>query len=113
MVSGKGAKDKGSRAEREVVALYDLHLGIVPRRTLAGHREDHGDLSGIPHTTCQIKDYSDPLRAIREGLPELIEQQANARTAHGVLWVRRRGGAWICVQSPEQHFALWREAVGA
>lgn len=107
------AKAKGNRAEREVVALYRDHLGLDVRRTLAGHADDQGDLTGVRDTTVQIKNYADVLRAIREGLDALEDQQASAKTTHGVLWVRwarRRNGQYIVVLTPEMYFALFREA---
>lgn len=105
------AKAKGNRAEREVVALYRDHLGLDVRRTLAGHADDQGDLIGVPDTTIQVKDYVDVLRAIREGQACLAKQQASTGGPFAVLWVRRRGGLWMAIQTPEQHFALWREAM--
>lgn len=104
------AKAKGNRAEREVAALYRDHLGLDVRRTLAGHADDQGDLI-VPSTTVQVKHFADVMRAIREGLPELQKQQASTGHPFGVLWVKRRGGAWMTIQTPEQHFALWREAM--
>lgn len=105
------AKAKGNRAEREVAALYRDHLGLDVRRTLAGHAEDQGDLSGVPQTTVQIKDYVDTLRAIREGQACLAKQQASTGDPFAVLWVRRRGGIWMAIQTVEQHFSLFREAM--
>jgi hypothetical protein len=103
------SKRKGTKAELEVVALYRDHLGLDVRRTLAGHADDQGDLI-VPSTTVQVKNFADVLRAIREGLPELARQQASTGHPFGVLWVRRRGGLWMAIQTPVQHFALWREA---
>lgn len=104
------AKAKGNRAEREVAALYRDHLGLDVRRTLAGHAEDQGDLIGVPDTTIQVKNFSDITRAIRDGLPELEKQQASTGDPFGVLWVRRPGGRYIAVLTPEMYFAMWREA---
>jgi hypothetical protein len=110
-MNGTSSSDKGKRGEREVVALYETHVGVTPRRTLAGHRDDRGDLTGVPDTTVEIKNMTSLSAAINEGLADLAREHANSGTPHAVLWVRRRGGNWIAIQTPEQHFALWREAV--
>jgi len=105
------AKSKGDAAEREVCAqLADLTGWPVRRKLGAGRKEDTGDVHGVPDTTLQCKDYTDVLRAIREGLPELRTQQANAGTPFAALLVRRRGGHWIAVMDLEQLAALLREA---
>jgi hypothetical protein len=104
------SKRKGTRAEIEVVALYRDHLGLDVRRTLAGHADDQGDLTGVTGTTIQVKNYADTTRAIREGLDALERQQASTGDPFGVLWVRRRGGRYVAVLTPEQYFAMWREA---
>ena len=104
------AKDKGNRAEREVAALYRHHLGLDVRRTLAGHADDQGDLTGVPNTVIQVKAFRDFNRAVREGLADLAKQQASAKALHGVLWARRYGGLYAVVLDPENYFTLWREA---
>jgi len=105
------AKSKGDTAEREVCArLADLTGWPVRRKLGAGRADDTGDVHGIPDTTCQVKSYTDVLRAIREGLPELRTQQANSGTPFAALLVRRRGGHWIAVMDLEQLAALLREA---
>lgn len=94
---------KGDRAERELAALLTDLTGHPVRRKLgAGRSDDTGDLEGVPDTTIEVKNYADLLRAIREGIAELEVEQANAGTAHGVLFVRRRGGQWLAVMTPEQ-----------
>jgi hypothetical protein len=109
-MNGKAAKDKGSRAEREVAALlFDL-LGVDARRTLAGHPEDIGDLSGVLDTVIEVKNYSDIGRAVREGLDELVKEQANAGAAYGACFVRRPGGRYFVCLTPEGWAYLWREA---
>lgn len=109
-VKGRGCKAKGSRAEREVAdKIHDL-LGIEVRRTLAGHSEDVGDLSGLPRTAIEVKNHVDVLRAIREGLAESVAQQQRAGADFGALFVRKRGGEYIVVLTPEQFADLWREA---
>jgi hypothetical protein len=105
------AKSKGDAAEREVCAhLADLTGWSVRRKLGAGRKEDTGDIHGIPQCTCQVKSYTDVLRAIREGLPELRTQQANSGDPFAALLVRRRGGHWIAVMDLEQLAALLREA---
>ena len=96
-------KRKGDAAERELAKQLSNLLGFTVRRKLgAGRQDDEGDLDGLPDCTGQAKNYSDVLRAIREGLPAVEQQQANAATTHGVLFVRRRGGQWIAIQTLAQ-----------
>ena len=74
--------------------------------------DDTGDLDGLPETTVQIKDWRNILAAINSAMNDLPTQQANAGTTHGVAFIRRPGGRWIAVMSPEQFATLHREAVG-
>jgi hypothetical protein len=110
-LSPRGRKAKGNRAEREVVQLFTDELGITPRRTLAGHREDHGDLSGVPSLTIQVKSMADITRAIREGIADLEKQHANTGDPHAALFIRCPGGRYIVVQTFPQFAAMYREAV--
>jgi len=104
-------KNKGDRAELEAARLLADRTGWNVRRKLgAGRADDTGDLDNVPDTTVQVKDYADVLRAIREGLPALRVQQANAGTPFAALLVRRRGGEWIAVMDLNQLAALLREA---
>jgi hypothetical protein len=106
------AKRKGDAGELEVARqLAELTGWPVRRKLGAGRADDTGDLHGLPDTTCQVKSYADCARAIREGLPELRTQQANAGSTFGALLVRRRGGRWAAVMDLEQFATLLREAV--
>lgn len=97
------SKRKGDKAELELARQLTELLGVEVRRKLgAGRTDDTGDLAGIPDTTVQAKNYTDILRAIREGLIDLTRQHANANTTHAVLFVRRRGGEWIAIQTLAQ-----------
>jgi hypothetical protein len=105
-------KRKGDTAERELAHQLSNLLGFTVRRKLgAGRTDDTGDLDGLPACTAQVKNYADVLRAIREGLEGLDQQQRNADTTHGVLFVRRRGGQWIAIQTVEQWATLYRETL--
>ena len=105
-------KAKGDSAEREIAKLLDDLLGTGVRRKLgAGRADDTGDLDGLPDCTAQVKNYTDVLRAIREGLAGLEIQQRNAGTTHGVLFVRRRGGQWIAIQTAQQWATTFRETL--
>lgn len=109
-MNGKAAKDKGSRAEREVAAILHELTGAVVRRTLAGHSDDIGDLHGLADTTLQVKSYADTGRALREGVTELCDQQARAGTPFAACFIRRPGGRYVVAMTPEQFVHLWREA---
>ena len=106
-------KNRGDRAERELAGILTDLLGYTVRRKLgAGRADDTGDLDGLPETTVQIKDWRNILAAINSAMNDLPTQQANAGTTHGVAFIRRPGGRWIAVMSPEQFATLHREAVG-
>ena len=105
-------KRKGDSAERELAKHLSDLLGFTVRRKLgAGRQDDEGDLDGLPDCTAQAKNYTDVLRAIREGLPAVEQQQKNAATTHGVLFVRRRGGQWIAIQTLTQWVDTYRETL--
>ena len=105
-------KRKGDAAERELAHKLNDLLGLPVRRKLgAGRTDDTGDLDGLPNCTAQAKNYADVLRAIREGLAAVEVQRDNAGTTHSVLFVRRRGGEWIAVQSLESWATMFRETL--
>ena len=105
-------KNKGDSAERELAKLLSDLLGFTVRRKLgAGRADDTGDLDGLPDCTAQAKNYADVMRAINQGLKDLETQQLNAASTHGVLFVRRRGGQWIAIQTLEQWATTFRETI--
>lgn len=105
------SKNKGDRAEREVQGLLRELLGVPARRKLgAGRQDDMGDIDGVPNTCIQVVARDDVARAIREKLPECVEQQERMGCDFGATFVRRRGGDYFVVMTPEQFAALWREA---
>lgn len=87
----------------------------VRRRLQEGRADDTGDLEGVPFTTCQVKDYADVQRAIREALDALDRQQVASGDPYAVAFVRRRGGSWLAVTTAERMARLlvdaakWRE----
>jgi hypothetical protein len=92
------AQRKGDRAELELAARLTELIGTPVRRKLgAGRTDDAGDLDGVDGWCIQAKSYRDPVRAIRDGLAELDNQQANAGARYGAVMVRRPGGRWIAV----------------
>ncbi len=105
------AKRKGDRAELEVQGLLRDLLGVPARRKLgAGRADDMGDIDGVPDTVIQCVSYADIGRAIREKLPECEAQQARAGATFGATFVRRPGGRYVVVLSPEQWATYVREA---
>lgn len=106
------AKRKGDIAERECAALLSDLLGVPARRAFgAGRGDDCGDLVGIPETTISVANYKDIARALREKLPDCVAQQERAGASFGAMFVRRRGGGYIVVMTPEQWATMWREAI--
>jgi hypothetical protein len=105
------SKRKGDRAELEVQALLQEHLGVPARRALgAGRKDDIGDMTGVPGTTIQIAAWKDITAAVREKPLECAVQQARAGTTFGATFIRLRGGEYRVVLTPSQFYALWREA---
>ena len=106
------SKRKGDAAELDAARqLADLTGFPIRRKLGAGRTDDTGDLWGIPDTVIQIKAYTDCQRAIREGLPELRQQQANAQVPFAALLVRRHGKKeWVAVMALDQFATLLREA---
>lgn len=105
------AKNKGDRAELEVQGILRDEIGVHARRALgAGRLDDMGDITGVPDTVIQVANYADIGRAIREKLPQTVEQQNRAGALFGALFCRRRGGEYVVVLTVEQWCCLWREA---
>lgn len=102
---------KGAHAEREIAALLtDLTGWPIRRRLQEGRADDTGDLEGIPDTVVQVKNYRDIARAIREGVNDATQQQAQAGTTFAAAAIRHSGGRWTIAMTPEQFATLLREA---
>lgn len=105
------SKNKGDRAELEVQAMLREHLGVPARRALgAGRKDDIGDITGVPNTTIQVAAWKEVTTAMRLKPKECAEQQARAGTTFGATFLRLYGGDYRVVLTPEQFYALWREA---
>lgn len=105
-------RDKGNRAEREAAAVLTDLLGLPVRRRLQeGRTDDAGDLEGVPDTVVQVKNYSDVGRACREALADLDAQRDVAGVPFAMAMIRRPGGRFMVVMSPEHWASLYREAM--
>lgn len=103
-------KRKGDRAELEVAGLINDLTGWPARRKLgAGRADDTGDIAGVPQTTIQVAAYADLPRAVREKVPACVEQQRNAGSTFGATFVKRKGGGFLVVLTPEQWATYARE----
>jgi hypothetical protein len=111
MIQRAGLKRKGDVAEREVLAFLRDHLGDHLVRARLEGDNDHGDVSGLPEMTVQVKNYADVARAVRDGIADVVVQKANAGTQWGCAFVRRRGGHYVVCMTPEDFISLYREAV--
>jgi Holliday junction resolvase len=106
------AKRKGDRAELEVQALLRDHLGVHARRAFgAGRGLDEGDVVGVPHTVVQVVNSKHVADAVRNKPLEAEAQRENARQPFAATFVRLRGGDYRVVLTPEQWFAMYREAL--
>lgn len=109
---GNPSKQKGDRAELEVQALFQDHIGTGRRALGAGRKDDIGDIHGVPDLVVQVANWpSDTLRAVREKPVEAEQQRVNAGVPFAVSFVRLRGGDYRVVMTPEQFFQLYREAL--
>lgn len=106
------SKRKGDRAELEVQAMLRDHLGVPARRALgAGRRDDMGDITGVPNTVIQVAAWShDFAYGVRIKPEECETERVRAGVDFAATFMRLRGGDWRVVMTPEQFFALWREA---
>lgn len=105
------AKRKGDRAEIEVQALLNDHLGVPARRALgAGRKDDIGDIHGVPNTVIQVGNIARLSEALREKPKEAERQREVAGVDFAATFLRLRGGDYRVVLTVEQFCALWREA---
>ncbi len=105
------SKAKGDRAELEVQTLIRDLTGWPARRKLgAGRLDDVGDIDGVPDTCIQVASYADLTRAVREKVPECVKQQERAQATFGATFIRRPGGRYLVVMTPEQWATYSREA---
>lgn len=105
------SKRKGDRAELEVQGIFREHIGTGRRALGAGRLDDKGDIHGVPELTVQVCDWANVAQAVRHKPIEAETQRIVAGTPYGCSFVRLRGGLWRVVMTPEQFFALYREAV--
>ncbi len=110
-LSQAGRRQKGARAEREVLEFLRDHLGDHLVRARGEGANDHGDITGLVSCAVQVKNFDDTTRAIREGLAGVAEQAENAGLEWGAVFVRRRGGKYIVVMSADDWVSMYREAV--
>jgi hypothetical protein len=83
---------KGNAFEGQVIVPYLRdQFGPHISRPRAGAAHDLGDIAGIPGWTLELKNYTDLMRAVRDGLADLDVEQANAGTRYGAVIVKRRG----------------------
>lgn len=105
---------KGSSAEREIARiLSDLTGWDIKRRHNLGTQEDVGDLYGFPDDTivCQVANWKDVVRAVRQKPVEAEQQRINAGATHAVTAIRLHGGDWRMVMTVDQWVALCVDAV--
>ncbi len=106
------SKAKGDRAELEVQAMLREHLGFPARRALgAGRKDDMGDITGVPGLVVQVANYANVTTAVREKPLAAEAQRLRADELFACSFIRLRGGDYRVVLTPEQFFALFREAV--
>lgn len=83
---------KGNTYESSCLLPYLRdQFGPQVTRPRAGGIHDRGDFAGIPDWTFEAKCYGDTLRAIRNGLADLVLEQAHAGTRYGGVIVKRVG----------------------
>lgn len=107
------AKQKGSKAEREVVKYLQEWWPYAERR-LAGATDDKGDVSGVPGVCIEIKDHAK--MALAGWIEEMILETKNARAWTGVVIHKRRGKSnpadWYASMPVSTWVELLRKANG-
>jgi hypothetical protein len=105
------SKQKGTRAENNVVAYLKGDFPYVERRALAGVN-DKGDVAGIPGVVIEVKDHAKI--TLSEWVAELRQEIANAEADTGVVIAKKRGtldvGDWYAVMPVHVWVALLKEA---
>jgi hypothetical protein len=105
-------KRAGDHAEREVEKIIRELTGWPARRKLgAGRRDDMGDIDNVPSTAIQVKGGKGIVRNLNEAMNELPDQQKRAHATFGCAFIRRPGGRYVVVMTPEQWATYAREAV--
>jgi hypothetical protein len=93
-------KQKGDRAERDLVKWFQAHGYADAERARAGWEADKGDIMGIPARTIEVK--SQKQLKVNEWLDETEVERKNGRQPIGLLIVKRPGqsdpGDWWVVQ---------------
>lgn len=103
------SKRKGDRGELEAAHLLTNLLGFkVERKLGAGRAEDTGDLYGVHDWTLEVKRTSSVAIGVRDGLADVVREQANAGSTYGAALVRADGGQWFVAMTPEQFCAAVR-----
>ena len=103
------SKNKGDRAERELVAWLQSNGHPHAHRSRAGFSADVGDILGLPGLVVEVKS----AKTLRLGpwLDELDVEKRNAGVNDGVLVVRRPGwpdpGEWFAVRRVVDEFSLF------
>jgi len=104
------SKRKGDQAERVAAALINDLTGWPTRRKLgAGRLDDIGDIDGVPDTVIQVTALVNVTHAFAK-LEACVEQQQRAGATFGATFLRRPGGKWVVVLTPEQWATYAREA---
>ena len=68
----------------------------------AGRADDIGDLDGMPCCAIQVKHWYDITAAIRTGMAQLKQQQANKNATDSVLFIKHSKHGWLAVTTIEQ-----------
>jgi Holliday junction resolvase len=106
------SKEKGSKAEREVVAIFQEHGFPEASRGLAGATKDRGDIENVPGLCCEVKNHSSVNDAASVGLREIALEKENRKVPYGVVFVRRRGGKYVAIMEAVEFVKLYSQLKG-
>ena len=104
-------KQKGTRAENQVVTFLRAFWPYAERRVLAGVN-DKGDVSGLGPVVVEVKDHGKITLSVF--VDELKAEVINANAHTGVVIAKRRGtldvGEWYAVMPVRYWVDIMKEA---
>jgi Holliday junction resolvase len=98
-MSGSRSRNKGARAERDVVAYLRANGFPYAERRLSGGVDDRGDVAGVPGLVIEVKDRT--AHSFPEYVRQLEAEVSCVGVGAGLVIAKRAGttdvGSWYAV----------------